>query len=150
MPNKMPISGLSSANHSEKSHSGPSSPRRVVDRTGSLTSYFVSIVTSPWWTADTSRLFPFEGSVSVPDPKGDFSVSVAGLTKLMRPAPFAQRENAIDYRREFARIDDLRDLCELRAVRLRAEDRSPDAEVFGFLLRRRLDQRNEISSLFQN
>jgi hypothetical protein len=45
MPNKIPISGLSSANHSEKSHSGPS-------RTGSLASYFVFIVTSPLWTAD--------------------------------------------------------------------------------------------------
>src|SRR6266436_8186397 len=95
-------------------------------------------------------LFPFEGSVSVVDPQGDFSVSVAGLTKLVGTPRFAQRKNAIDYRRDFARIDDLRDLCELRAVRLRANDRSPDAEFFGFLLRRRLDQRNEISSLFQN
>jgi len=34
MPNKMPITGLNSANQSEKSHSGPS-------RTGSLASYFV-------------------------------------------------------------------------------------------------------------
>src|SRR6266496_90872 len=63
---------------------------------------------------------------------------------------FAERKNAIDCRREFARVDDLRDLCELRAVRLRANDRSPDAEFFGFLLRRRLDQRNENAALFQN
>src|SRR5436190_1319964 len=61
-----------------------------------------------------------QGSVSVLDPQGDFSVSAAGLTKLVRPARFAERKNAIDHRREFARIDDLRDLCELRAVRLRA------------------------------
>ena len=57
----------------------------------------------------------------------------------MRPARFAERKDAINYRREFAGIDDLRDLCELRAVRLRANDRSPDAEFFGFLFRRRLD-----------
>jgi hypothetical protein len=38
----------------------------------------------------------------------------------MRPPRFAQRKDAIDYRREFARVDDLRDLSELRAVRLRA------------------------------
>src|SRR5438105_14595992 len=75
---------------------------------------------------------------------------MTGLTKLVRAARFAERNDAIDYRREFARVDDLRDLCELRAVRLRANDRSPDAEFFGFLLRRRLDQRNEVSSLFQN
>jgi hypothetical protein len=56
----------------------------------------------------------------------------------MRPARFAERKDAIDYRRELARVDDLRDLCELRAVRLRAEERSPDAEFFGFLFRRRL------------
>jgi hypothetical protein len=75
---------------------------------------------------------------------------VAGLTKLVGAPRFAQRKDAIDYRCELARVDDLRDLCELRAVWLRAEERSPDAEFFGFLLRRRLDQRNEISSLFQN
>src|SRR6266446_9580737 len=68
----------------------------------------------------------------------------------MRPARFAERKDAIDYRRESARIDDLRNLCKLRTVRLRANDRSPDAEFFGFLLRRRLDQRNENAALFQN
>jgi hypothetical protein len=84
-------------------------------------------------------LFFFQDSVSVLNPQGDFSVSVTGLTKLVRPARFAQRKNAIDYRREFARVDDRRNLCELRAIRLRAEERSPDTEFFGFLFRRRLD-----------
>ena len=66
-------------------------------------------------------------------------MGVTRFTELVRAAHFAQRKNAIDHRREFARIDDLRDLGELRAVRLRAEERSPDAEFFGFLFRRRLD-----------
>ena len=57
----------------------------------------------------------------------------------MRPARFAEPKDTVNDRREFARADDLRDLCELRAVRLRANDRSPDAEFFGFFLRRRLD-----------
>jgi len=56
----------------------------------------------------------------------------------MGAARFRQRKDAIDYRRELARIDDLSDLRELRAVRLRPNDRSPNAEFFGFLLRRRL------------
>src|SRR5262249_9897745 len=86
-----------------------------------------------------SWLFPFEGSVSVIHPQDDFSVSVTGLTKLVGTPRFAERNNAIDQRREFARIDDLCDLGELRAVRLRAQERSPDAEFFGFLLRGRLD-----------
>src|SRR5712672_889728 len=68
----------------------------------------------------------------------------------MGAARFRQRKDAIDYRRELARIDDRSDLRELRAVRLRANDRSPDAEFFGFLLRRRLDQRNENAALLQN
>ena len=68
----------------------------------------------------------------------------------MRPARFAERKDTVDYRREFARFDDLGDFRKLRAVRLRANDRSPDAEFFGFLLRRRLDQRNENAALFQN
>ena len=75
---------------------------------------------------------------------------MTGLTKLVRAARFAERNDAIDYRREFARVDDLRDLCELRAVRLRAEERGPYAEFFGFLLRRRLNQRNKSATLFQN
>ena len=66
-------------------------------------------------------------------------MSVAGLTKLVRAPHFAQRKNAIDYRREFARVDDPGDLRKLRTVRLRANDRSPDAEFFCFLIRRRLD-----------
>ena len=57
----------------------------------------------------------------------------------MRPARFAEPKDTVNDRREFARVDDLRDLCQLRAVRLRANDRSPDAEFFGFFLRRRLD-----------
>ena len=61
-------------------------------------------------------------------------MGVTRLTELVRAARFAERKDAIDYRREFARIDDLRDLRKLRAVRLRANDRSPDAELFGFLL----------------
>ena len=77
-------------------------------------------------------------------------MNVAGLTKLVRTPHFAERKDAIDYRGEFARVDDLGDLCELRAVRLRAEERSPDVEFFGFLFRRRLDQRNENAALFQN
>src|SRR5438874_6473619 len=105
----MPSTGLSSANHSEESHLGPS-------RTGSLTSYFVFIVTSTWWTAGTSRLFPFQGSVSVAHPEGDFAVNVAGLTKLVGPPRFAQRKNATDHRRELARIHDLRDLSQLLAT----------------------------------
>jgi hypothetical protein len=48
----------------------------------------------------------------------------------VRPARFAQGKDAIDYRREFARIDDLRDLCELRAVRSRADECGPDTELF--------------------
>ena len=66
-------------------------------------------------------------------------MSVTRFTELVRAAHFRKRQDAIDHRREFARVDDLRDLCELRAVRLRAEERSPDAEFFGFLFRRRLD-----------
>ena len=77
-------------------------------------------------------MFPFDGSVSVFDPQGDFSVSVAGLTKLVATPRFAHGKNAIDYRREFARIDDLRDLSELLATRLRAEERGPDAEFLAF------------------
>jgi hypothetical protein len=64
---------------------------------------------------------------------------MTGLTKLVRAARFAERNDAIDYRREFARVDDLRDLRELLATRSRAEERSPDAELFSFLLRWRLD-----------
>src|SRR5438874_10905127 len=126
----MSSTGLSSANHSEESHLGPSSPRRVVDRTGSLTSYFVFIVTSTWWTAGTSRLFPFQGSVSVAHPEGDFAVNVAGLTLLVGPPRFAQRKNAIGHWRELARIDALRLLSELLGTRLRDNERGPDAEVF--------------------
>ena len=66
-------------------------------------------------------------------------MGVARLTELVRAPHFGKRQDAIDHRREFARINDLRDLCELRAVRVRAEKRSPDAEFFGFLFRRRLD-----------
>jgi hypothetical protein len=77
-------------------------------------------------------------------------VNVAGLTKLVGTPRFAQRKDAIDYRRELARFDDLGDLRKLRAVRLRAEERGPYAEFSGFLLRRRLDQRNENAALFQN
>ena len=45
MPNKMPITGLSSANQNEQPHSG-------LSPTGSLTSYLVFIVRSPLWTVD--------------------------------------------------------------------------------------------------
>src|SRR5205807_10403661 len=93
----------------------------------------------PDWQSCFVFCFPFEGSVSIADPQGDFSVNVAGLTELVGAPRFAQRKDAIDYRRELARIDDLRDLIELLATRLHAEERSPDAELFGFVLRRRLD-----------
>jgi len=66
-------------------------------------------------------------------------MSVAGLTKLVGTPRFAQRKNAIDYRREFARIDDLRDLCELLAIRVTGNKRGANAELFGFLVRWRLD-----------
>ena len=66
-------------------------------------------------------------------------MGVTRFTELVRAAHFRKRQDAIDHRRELARVDDLRDLCELRAVRLRAKDRSPDAEFFSFLFRRRLD-----------
>jgi len=68
-------------------------------------------------TAGTSRLFPFQGSVSVAHPEGDFAVNVAGLTKLVGRRASLKRKNAIDHRREPARIDDLRDLSELLATR---------------------------------
>ena len=66
-------------------------------------------------------------------------MGVTRFTELVRAAHFRKRQDAIDHWRELARIDDLCDLCELRAIRLRAEERSPDAEFFGFLFRRRLD-----------
>ena len=58
MPNKMPITGLNSTNQREKFRSA-----------------------MLWYlTTRAVMMFPFQGSVSVVDPQGDFSVSVAGLT----------------------------------------------------------------------
>ena len=77
--------------------------------------------------------------LSSDDSQDDLPRSVAGLTKLVRAPRFAEGKNTIDHRHESARVDDLGDLLELRATRLRANDRSPDTEFFGFLFRRRLD-----------
>jgi hypothetical protein len=41
-------------------------------------------------------------SVVIHHSQDDFSVRVTGLTKLVRAARFAQREDAIDHRRELA------------------------------------------------
>ena len=59
-------------------------------------------------------------------------MSVAGLTKLVRAPHFAERQDTVNDRCELGRVDDLRDLCELRAVRLRAmiAARTPSSLAF--------------------
>ncbi len=74
-----------------------------------------------------------------PSRAGQFFPGVTRLTKLVRTPHFAQRKNAIDHRREFARIDHLRDLSELSTARVASHKCGADAEFFGFLFRRRLD-----------
>jgi hypothetical protein len=69
----------------------------------------------------------------------NFSPDVTRLTKFVRAPRFAQGKDAIDYRREFARIDHLRDLSELSTARVASHKCGADAEFFGFLFRRRLD-----------
>jgi len=66
-------------------------------------------------------------------------VGVTRFTELVRAPHFRKRQDAIDHRRELARIDDLRDLSELPATRVASHKCGADAEFFGFLLRRRLD-----------
>jgi hypothetical protein len=60
-----------------------------------------------------SCLVPFRRSISVTDSQDNFAVGVSRLTELVRAARFAERKDAIDDRREFARVDDLGDLSEL-------------------------------------
>ena len=45
-------------------------------------------------------------------------MGVTRLTELVRAACFAERKDTIDYRREFARVDELRDLSELTTARV--------------------------------
>src|ERR1700731_3789355 len=73
------------------------------------------------------------------DSQGNFAVGVTRLTELVRAARFAERKDAIDCRREFARVDDLRDLSELSTARVASHKCGADAEFFGFLFRGRLD-----------
>ena len=83
--------------------------------------HFVFIVRSPLWTAEwacESRLFPFRRSISVTDSQDNFAVGVTRLTELVRAVRFAERKDAIDYRCEVARVDDLRDLSELTTARV--------------------------------
>jgi hypothetical protein len=69
------------------------------------------------WACE-SWLFPFRRSISVTDPQDNFAAGATRLTELVRAARFAERKDAIDYRREFARVDDLRDLSELSTARV--------------------------------
>ena len=69
--------------------------------------------------ASESRLFPFRRSISVADSQDNFAVGVTRFTELVRAAHFRKRQDAIDHRRQLARVNNVRDLCELRAVRLR-------------------------------
>ena len=66
-------------------------------------------------------------------------MGVTGLTELVRAAHFAERKDAVDYRREVARVDDLRDLSELSTARVASHKCGADTDFFGFLFRRRLD-----------
>ena len=61
------------------------------------------------------------------------------LTELVRAAHFRKRQDAIDHRCELPGIDNPCDLRQLCAIRLRSKLCSPDAEFFGFVLRRQLD-----------
>ena len=90
------------------------------------------------WACE-SWLFPFRRSISVTDPQDNFAAGATRLTELVRAARFAERKDAIDYRREFARVDDLRDLSELSTARVASHKCGADAEFFGFLFRWRLD-----------
>jgi hypothetical protein len=90
------------------------------------------------WACE-SRLFPFRRSISGTDSQNNFAVGVTRLTALVRAERFAERKDAIDYRREVARVDDLRDLSELTTARVASHKYGADAEFFGFLFRRRLD-----------
>ena len=52
--------------------------------------------------ASESRQFHFRRSISVNDSQDNFAVGVTRLTELVRAAHFAERKDAIDYRREVA------------------------------------------------
>ena len=83
--------------------------------------HFVFIERSPLWTADVGlriKTVSFRRSISVTDSQDDFAMGVTGLTELVRAAHFAERKDAVDYRREVARVDDLRDLGELTTARV--------------------------------
>jgi hypothetical protein len=84
-------------------------------------------------------MFPFKSSISVADPQDNFAVGVTRFAELVRAAHFAEWKDTVNDRREFARINDLRDLSELRAAWVASHKCGADAEFFGFLFRRRLD-----------
>ena len=88
-------------------------------------------------------------SISVADSQDNFAVGVTRFTELVRAAHFRKRQDAIDHRREFARVDDLRDLGQLSTARVASHKCGADAERFRFLIRWRLHQRNQNTALFQ-
>lgn len=77
-------------------------------------------------------------------------MSVARSTKLMRAPRFAEGKNAIDYWREFSRVDYLRDLGEFLAVRSSAQPDPSSAVFFCFVFGRLLNERDQSASFFQN
>ena len=76
-------------------------------------------------------------------------MGVTRFTELVRAAHFRKRQDAIDDRRELARIDDLRDLGQLSTARVASHKCGADAERFRFLNRWRLHQRKQNTALFQ-
>ena len=77
-------------------------------------------------------------------------MSVAGLTKLVRAPRLAQRKNAIDHRRELARVNDVRDLGEVRSVGPAIKHCRSNAGRFRFFLGGRLNQRKQNSAYSKN
>ena len=67
---------------------------------------------------------------------------MARLTKLVRAPRFAEGKNAIDYWREFSRVDDLRDLDEFLAVSSSAQPDPSNAVLFCFVFGRLLNERD--------
>ena len=57
-------------------------------------------------------------------------MGVTRFTELVRAAHFRKRQDAIDHRRELARVDDLRDLGQLSTARVAGHKCGADAERF--------------------